>query len=77
MKKVADNQFLQLRGKVWTYYRRVPTDLVPALGRTFIKKSLGTPDIKEARRLRNIESSASTPCLPNWNGAVPMQKRRA
>lgn len=56
MKAVADNQFLQLRGKVWTYYRRVPTRLVPALGRTFIKKSLGTSDFKEARRLRNIET---------------------
>ena len=56
MKTVADNQFLQLRGKVWTYYRRVPTHLVPALGRTFIKKSLGTADLKEARRLRNIET---------------------
>lgn len=53
---MADNQFLQLRGKVWTYYRRVPTHFVPAFGRTFIKKSLGTTDIKEARRLRNIET---------------------
>lgn len=56
MKKVADNQFLQQRGDSWSYYRRVPTLLVPLLKRTFIKKSLGTSDIKEARKLRNIES---------------------
>ena len=30
--------------------------MAPALGRTFIKKSLGTADIKKARRLRNIET---------------------
>lgn len=29
---------------------------MPALGRTFIKKSLVTTDIKEARRRRNIET---------------------
>ena len=56
MKEVADNQFLQLRGNVWTYCRRVPTALVAAVGRTFIKKSLGTSDIKEARKLRNTET---------------------
>lgn len=47
---------MQLRGKVWTYDRRVPTHLLPALGHTFIKRLLGTGDIKDARRLRNIET---------------------
>jgi hypothetical protein len=56
LKKVADNPYPQLRGKVWTYYRRVPTHMVPALGRVFIKQSLGTADITESRRLRNIKT---------------------
>ena len=56
MNEVADNQFLQLRGKVWSYYRRVPTALVAAVGSNFIKKSLRTSDIQEARKLRNLET---------------------
>lgn len=53
---MADNQFLLKRGDSWSYYRRVPTHLVPVLNRKFIKKSLGTSDPKTARALRNIET---------------------
>jgi hypothetical protein len=56
MKTLADGKYLQLRGKVWTYYRRYPTHLIPVIGRTFIKKSLRTSDFKKALRLRDIET---------------------
>ena len=45
--------YLVKRGEVWHYHRRVPTPLVPLMGRTFVKKSLGTSDLKVAQRLRN------------------------
>ncbi len=42
------------RGNVWTYRRRIPTDLVPAYGgRTERKKSLQTQDYRAAKRFRN------------------------
>lgn len=53
MKNVAETTHLTKRGDRWHYYRRVPTSLVPIVGKTFIKKSLGTSDLKEARVLRN------------------------
>jgi integrase len=43
-------QHLQLRGKTWQFYMRVPQHLVPHYGKQFIRKSLGTSDIKEATR---------------------------
>jgi integrase len=49
------NQHLLNRGGRWVYQRRVPTRLVPILGKPFIKKALGTSDVVEARRLRNVE----------------------
>jgi integrase len=56
MEKVADRQFLLKRGNGWSYYRRVPTELVPVMGKKFIKKALGVSDIAAARKLRNIEN---------------------
>lgn len=50
---MAETTHLTKRGDRWHYYRRVPTALVHIVGKTFIKKSLGTSDLKEARVLRN------------------------
>ncbi|MCE8510993.1 site-specific integrase [Ruegeria pomeroyi] len=50
---MAETHHLQKRGQTWHYYRRVPTVLVPVVGKTFVKKSLGTSDLKEAKILRN------------------------
>jgi integrase len=50
---------LQKRGSTWHYYRRVPLHLVPIIGKSFIKKSLGTGDKSEARKLRNLQDVMS------------------
>ncbi len=50
---MAETHHLQKRGTTWHYYRRVPTALVPLIGKTFIKQSLGTKDLKAAKVLRN------------------------
>ena len=50
---MAETIHLTKRGYRWHYYRRVPTAHVSIVGKTFIKKSLGTSDLKEARVLRN------------------------
>ncbi len=53
MKEVSRTLYLVKRGEVWHYHRRVPTQLVPIVGRQFVKKSLGVTDLKSAQRLRN------------------------
>lgn len=55
MKKVADTHHLVRRNGVWYYRRRVPKELVAALGRTYIQHSLGTSQKKEATQRREIE----------------------
>lgn len=52
---MADTPHLQKRGNVYHYYRRVPLRLVPILGRRFIKRSLGTTNLAEAKTLRTVE----------------------
>lgn len=50
-----DNKHLKLRGNVWWYQRRTPKDLLEQYsGKTSISESLGTGDIREARRKRDI-----------------------
>lgn len=53
MKPVAETHHLQQRGSIWHYFRRVPVPLVPIIGKTFIKKSLGVSELKQAKILRN------------------------
>ena len=53
--EVADTLHLQKRGETWFYYRRVPRHLVPALGKQFIKRSLGVTSLADAKKLRPIE----------------------
>ncbi|MEZ8196240.1 tyrosine-type recombinase/integrase [Vibrio cortegadensis] len=51
----TDTKHLKLRGNVWWYQRRIPKDLQDQFeSQTTISESLGTGDIREARRQRNI-----------------------
>lgn len=52
---MSDTYHLQRRGTTWHYVRRVPSHLVTALGKKFIKKSLGKVDKAQAKKLRTIE----------------------
>lgn len=50
-----NNQYLKLRGNIWWYQRRVPVQLRHKFpNQTLISESLGTGDIREARRQRDI-----------------------
>ena len=51
----TDTKHLKLRGNVWWYQRRIPKDLQDQFGgQTTLSESLGTGDIREARRQRDI-----------------------
>ena len=51
---MAKDERLIRRGDSFYYQRRVPVDLVSALGKKVIKQSLNTKDRAEARKLREI-----------------------
>lgn len=55
MKDVASQPRIFLCKGVWTYRRRVPTPLVERAGRREVKRSLGTSDRAEAKRLAPVE----------------------
>jgi integrase len=46
--RIMAAEFLQKRGNVWYFYRRVPLDLAPYVGR-FWRETLRTSDLAEAR----------------------------
>jgi integrase len=51
----SDTKHLKLRGNVWWYQRRIPKALLEQFGgQTTVSESLGTGDIREARRKRDI-----------------------
>ncbi|HIF9094860.1 TPA: tyrosine-type recombinase/integrase [Photobacterium damselae] len=51
----SDTKHLKLRGNVWWYQRRIPKSLLEQFGgQTTVSESLGTGDIREARRKRDI-----------------------
>ncbi|PSW41709.1 tyrosine-type recombinase/integrase [Photobacterium leiognathi] len=51
----TDTKHLKLRGNIWWYQRRIPKDVLDQFdGQTVIFESLGTGDIREARRQRDI-----------------------
>lgn len=52
-----DTLYLQLRGNVWTYVRRVPSHLTPFIKGPFIKKSLGVSDKAAAKKMRAFEDA--------------------
>lgn len=54
---MADTQRLLRRGDTYHYHRRVPLHLVDIIGKKFIRRSLGTDSLKEARRLRTVEDA--------------------
>jgi hypothetical protein len=53
MTDVADTRHLERRGDTWHYRRRVPTQYVKAVGKTVLRHSLKTSNLKEARRRRD------------------------
>ncbi len=52
--EVPSQQHLQRRGKVWYFRRRVPQDLISAVGRETVFESLKTVDLNEAKQRRNV-----------------------
>ncbi|MFE3836902.1 DUF6538 domain-containing protein [Pseudogemmobacter sonorensis] len=56
---MAETHHLQKRGDTWYFVRRVPLHLVPVIGKTFVKRSLGTPDLKVAKAKRNAQEVAA------------------
>lgn len=53
MKRVEDNSYLEQRGRVWWYNRRVPSRFAKLDTRARIKQSLGTTSIDQARYKRD------------------------
>jgi len=52
------NQYLQLRGEVWYYARRVPSLIVKEIGRSMISRSLETDSVSIARKPRDMCADA-------------------
>jgi integrase len=52
--KEMKKQHLEKRGNRWYFQVRVPKDLIPSYPGKIIRRSLGTSDLKEACRLRDI-----------------------
>ena len=51
---MADTLHLEKRKGIYHYRRRVPDELIAAIGKKTIKQSLKTTTIAEARKLRNL-----------------------
>ena len=62
------NQYLQQRGEVWCYIRRVPTILTEKIGRRIISRSLQTDSVSTARRRRDMCADADD---ARWNKLIP------
>lgn len=58
MKRVEDNSYLERRGRVWWYNRRVPSRFAHLDCRKRIKESLGTTSIEQARFKRDLIAEA-------------------
>ncbi|WP_162848907.1 site-specific integrase [Stakelama pacifica] len=54
MDDVAKPPHLQKRGGIWYYYRRVPKELVPVIGKRFVKHSLKTGDLAQAKLRHSV-----------------------
>ncbi|WP_233355964.1 DUF6538 domain-containing protein [Henriciella aquimarina] len=54
MKRVEDNSYLERRGRVWWYNRRVPNRFKHLDTRKRIKQSLSTTSIEQARYKRDL-----------------------
>ena len=56
-----DLESLQFIDGWWRYLRRVPTDLVTSVGKSFVRKKLRTRSVREAMKKRdalNVETDA-------------------
>jgi len=62
------NQYLQQRGEVWYYIRRVPTILTEKIGRRIISRSLETDSVSMARRRRDMCADADD---ARWQELIP------
>jgi hypothetical protein len=62
------DQYLQLRGDIWHYFRRVPKTVRHVDHRSFIYRSLDTDSRKVARQRRDICASADD---QRWNEIAP------
>jgi len=62
------NQYLQQRGEVWYYIRRVPSILYDKIGRRIISRSLETDSVSTARRRRDMCADADN---ARWNKLIP------
>jgi Domain of unknown function (DUF6538) len=75
MSKMPSTYRLLNRKGVWYYRRRVPPELVERMGMEVVSLSLGTKDLKEAqkqRELKDLEWSArfeQLAALPSMNGS--------
>ncbi|MGV6801951.1 MAG: DUF6538 domain-containing protein [bacterium] len=58
MKRVEDNSYLEQRGRVWWYNRRVPRKVAHLDTRKRIKESLGTTSLEQARYKRDLLAEA-------------------
>ena len=58
MKRVEDNSYLEQRGRVWWYNRRVPERFARLDTRRRIKESLGTTSLEQARHKRDLLAEA-------------------
>uniref|UniRef100_UPI0037BEAB4E DUF6538 domain-containing protein n=1 Tax=Hyphomonas sp. TaxID=87 RepID=UPI0037BEAB4E len=58
MKRVEDNSYLEQRGRVWWYNRRVPGRFARLDTRRRIKESLGTTSLEQARHKRDLLAEA-------------------
>jgi len=62
------NQYLQLRGEVWYYARRVPSLIVKEIGRSMISRSLETDSVSIARKRRDMCAGADD---ARWHKLMP------
>ena len=62
------DQYLQLRGDIWHYFRRVPKTVRHVDHRSFIYRSLDTDSRKVARQRRDICATADD---QRWNEIAP------
>jgi len=67
------NQYLQLRGEVWHYVRRVPSVVVSHVGHDVISRSLETDSISLARKRRDMCAEADE---GRWHKLAPTAFKR-
>jgi len=67
------NQYLQQRGEVWHYIRRVPAVVANTVGHEIISRSLETDSVSLARRRRDMCAEADE---ARWHTLMPSAFKR-